>query len=59
MFAALLALAREPGFAVSAVKKIEEEPVDEQWVDPQVSFGGPEAASAASPIRFYRKGAVA
>jgi len=59
VFAALLALAGEPGIAVSAGEKVQEEPIDEQWIDPQVSFGGPGAANAAEPIRFYRKGAGA
>ena len=58
VFAAALALAGEPGFSGS-VPEGEDEPLDRQWLDPQVSFGGPAAAEAASPIRFYRKGALA
>lgn len=58
VFAAALALAGEPGLEVSGGREAEE-PLDAQWSEPPVSFGGPMAAEAASPIRFYRKGAVA
>ena len=59
VFSALLVRAGEPGIAVPAGEKIPEEPIDEQWIDPQVSFGGPAAAPAVEPIRFHRKGAAA
>ena len=35
----------------------EEEALDDQWVDPQVSFG-PGAQSELAPIRFYPKAAA-
>jgi nitrate reductase delta subunit len=53
VFAAALALAGEPGLA-GPVPEAEEPAVDEQWLEPEVRFGGP-----AQPIRFYRKGALA
>ena len=56
VFAALLALAGEPGFTTSVVES-KEEPLDDQWVDPQVSFG-PAAQSELAPIRFYPKAAA-
>lgn len=58
VFAALLDLAGEPGFSLKNREEAEEA-LDDQWIDPQVSFGGPMAANAVEPMRFYRKGAAA
>ncbi|HET7197281.1 MAG TPA: nitrate reductase molybdenum cofactor assembly chaperone [Burkholderiales bacterium] len=52
VFAAVLALAGEERLADTAAEAPPEEALDEQWREPQVSFGGREA----EPIRFYRKG---
>jgi nitrate reductase delta subunit len=54
VFAALLALAGEPGLRrqASGGKVFAEDPrlLDRQWMDPEVTFGGPQ------PVHLYRKG---
>ena len=56
VFAALLDLAGEPGLSITH-EASREEALDDQWVDPQVSFG-PAAQSELAPIRFYPKAAA-
>jgi nitrate reductase delta subunit len=56
-FAALLALAGGPGLRKQAMDKkaAAEDPrlLDRQWMDPEVTFGGPQ------PVRLYRNGVQA
>lgn len=62
VFAALLELAGERGLPSKSVAgKKEEENIDAQWMDPQVTFGGPNAAPrpAVAPVQFYRNGVPA
>jgi nitrate reductase delta subunit len=60
VFAALLALAGEPGLSKEIAKKTKETEdraaLDAQWMDPQVTFGG---TNEPQPIRLYRNGVPA
>ena len=62
VFAALLALAGEAGLTKKPFTDVmKEENLDAQWMDPQVTFGGPGAAPrpAVAPVQFYRNGVPA
>ena len=52
VFGALLDLAGEPGLSVTN-EETTEEALDDQWIDPQVSFGP--GAQDVAPVRFYPK----
>jgi len=55
VLAALLELAGEPGLRKVAASSCAEnaEQLDREWMDPQVTFGGPQ------PVRFHRKAVAA
>ncbi len=67
VFAALLAIAGEPGLAVKRAERPQPgeddtpEAIDRAWMDEPVTFGGACASSGpqAAPVHIYRKGARA